>query len=1184
MRRSHPRLHRSEAPRITEAGLPRPIDAEQRTRACRAMMTPTRQATRVLIIQGPPMRIRVPVVLLLFALALSTWPVLHGAAPLSAGEASSPGAVSIREETVVIPTYPTGEPLKAPMFFAGRTYQGAKGPMYPYVLVDRLSDRLEDRTYTVVWLENAFVRIGILPELGGRIWVGQDKTNGYDFFYRNTVVKPALIGMVGAWISGGVEWNIPHHHRASSFMPVDYRAESHADGSRTVWVGEVEYRHRMRWAVGITLHPDRSTVDATVRLVNRSPVAHSFLYFANVAVHANDDYQVIFPPGTEYGTQHAKMEFIRWPVADGTYAGVDFTGVDVSWWKNHPTPISIFAWNDDDSFLAGYDHGRQVGTMHVADPHTVPGKKFFEWGPGDEGRFWDGILTDTDGPYLELMVGGYSDNQPDYSWIGPSETKTLTETWYPIRDLGGVVEGTREAAMNLAPHGDGAVRLAFNTTAAHAGAQVRLARAGDVLHEETIAIGPAQPYARVLPVPAGVGITELRGSLHAGDGRELVAYQPKPPKGDPVPRAVVPPPPPSEVKTNDELYRAGLRIEQFYSPAAEPEPYYEEAIRRDPGDARARTAMGVLLLKRGEYDAALGHLDAAVARAGYNHTRARETDPYYYRGLALAALGRDREAEAAFGRATWDARWHAAGYTRLAEIAARGGDWDEAARHADEALQRDARNTRALALLAVAHRQRGDHKASLAAAERALDADPLDAWAEIEATRARSALGQPAVRAIPRGSEVETRLEIASDYAGLGLHADVFAVLEPLWTGASDPSRVNAMVFYVAADAAERLGRGDDAARLAARARQASSDYVFPFRLDHIPVLRRAMARDPQDARAPYYLGNLLMDVQPEAALEAWRTAAGLDPSFAMVHRNLGWVAARRQGGTADAIAQYERAVNADAREPVFFYELDKLYEVANTPPAARLATLDRHRVTVALRDDATARRVRLLVQLGRYDEALSTLRARRFSTWEGGTRFLVHDEYVDALLRRGHQRVRAGQYARALEDYRAALEYPPNLGVGRPARGGRAAQVQYFIGEASHALGRSAQAREAWQRSTAAYHERFRTRRPAVGDWAAIHYYQALAFKRLGDEAQAREIFDGLIANGQRQLEAGSEVDFFAKFGEQQSEGARRAHAHYLVGLGHLGHGRAQEARAAFEQAVALDVNHLGAATELAR
>ena len=246
------------------------------------------------------------------------------------------------------------------------------------------------------------------------------------------MIKPALIGMLGAWISGGVEWNVPHHHRASSFMPVDWTTEERADGSKTVWVGEIERRHGLKWRVGMTLHPDRSYLELTVHLVNRSPVAHSFLFWINPAVHANAQYQVIFPPSTEWTVQHGKPEFASWPIARQIYGGVDYTrGVDISWWKNHPSPVSFFAWDSRADFFGGYDHGRQAGVVHVADHHVVPGKKFFEWGNGPTGEMWDTILTDEDGPYLELMAGAFSDNQPDYSWIQPGEVKTWKHYWYP---------------------------------------------------------------------------------------------------------------------------------------------------------------------------------------------------------------------------------------------------------------------------------------------------------------------------------------------------------------------------------------------------------------------------------------------------------------------------------------------------------------------------------------------------------------------------------------------------------------------------------------------------------------------------------------------------------------------------------------------------------------------------------
>ncbi len=261
--------------------------------------------------------------------------------------------------------------------------RGPRGRSIPIRCSTRLTDvRSRTRPTRRSCLENQLrPATSILPELGGRIFTGRDKTNGYDFIYRQHVIKPALIGMVGAWISGGVEWNIPHHHRASTFMPVDYRLVENADGSKTVWVGEIELRHRMKWLVGLTLCPDRSYLEVTVKLFNRTPLPHSMLYFANVAVHANADYQVIFPPGTEFGTQHAKTR-VR-PLADrpaSVTAAWTARGVDVSWWKNHPTPVSIFAWNYEDDFFGGYDHGKQAGIVDRRRPPRGPGQEVLRVG------------------------------------------------------------------------------------------------------------------------------------------------------------------------------------------------------------------------------------------------------------------------------------------------------------------------------------------------------------------------------------------------------------------------------------------------------------------------------------------------------------------------------------------------------------------------------------------------------------------------------------------------------------------------------------------------------------------------------------------------------------------------------------------------------------------------------------
>ncbi|MGB9606106.1 MAG: DUF5107 domain-containing protein, partial [Bryobacteraceae bacterium] len=509
-------------------------------------------------------------------------------------------SVTVRVKDIVLPTYLIGPPEPNPIFFFGRASQGAEGRVYPYPLYDRLTYQKVPKTYKIIYLENEYVRLGILPELGGRLFEAIDKTNGYHFIYRQHVIKPALIGLIGAWISGGIEWNIPHHHRATTVLPVQHRIESNPDGSRTVWVGELEIRHRMRWAVGYTLHPGKARLEARVRILNRTPVVQTMLCWANVAVHANENYQVIFPPRTQWGTHHHKREFIQWPIARGRYGRADFSqGMDVSWYKNHVASNSIFAWNYEDDFLAGYDHGKQAGIISVADHHIVPGKKLWTWGTGPRGRMWDRILTDEDGPYIELMVGAYSDNQPDYSWLQPFETRSFEIYWYPFREIGGVKNANLHAAVNLEISG-GRARLGFYTPAFHPAATVSLTAGGRTLLRQTTAIGPARPWKREILLPPGTDEFGVRASLSVGS-RELIAYSPVRLSAQPMPKPVEPPPPPEQIKTNEELYLTGLRIEQFHHPTLEPDPYWEEALRRDPGDVRVNTALGINYLKKARF-------------------------------------------------------------------------------------------------------------------------------------------------------------------------------------------------------------------------------------------------------------------------------------------------------------------------------------------------------------------------------------------------------------------------------------------------------------------------------------------------------------------------------------------------------------------------------------------------------
>jgi tetratricopeptide (TPR) repeat protein len=1125
-------------------------------------------------------------------------------------------SVRIWQEGIVIPTYRLNPADKNPMFYTHESYQGAEKKIYPYPLLDGVTDIKEPKTYKAVYLENEYIRLSILPEIGGRLFSALDKTNNYEIFYHQHVIKPALIGMLGAWISGGIEWCVFHHHRNTTYMPVDYTLVENPDGSKTIWFGEVERRHRMKWVIGVTLYPGKSYIEATVKLFNRTPYPHSILYWANVAVHANEDYQVIFPPSVQFATYHSKNDFVHWPISNEVYRGVDYKGVDLSWWKNHPEPVSFFAWDLEEDFSGGYDHGKQAGVVHVGNHHTVCGAKLWEWSPGPSGRMWDKILTDANGPYAELMVGAFSDNQPDYSWIKPYETKTFKQYWYPVREIGGFKNANLNAAVNLELKPNNIAQVGFNATSQYDNATVLLTAGDKVILEQTTDIGPGKPFVKDVKVPAGTQETDLKVSLLTPAKNVLIAYQPLQKKYDPqsragmakpLPQVVKAPPAPSEIENIEQLYLTGLRLEQIHNPRLDPYAYYEEALKRDPGDCRTNTILGVNYSKRGMFTKAEEHLRRAIERVSAEYTRPATTEAYYHLGLALKAQEKFDEAYDVFYRATWDYAFHSAAYYQLAELSCRKGEFAAALEQIDRSLSTNTLNAKALSIKAAILRHLGKLKQAKEIAASVTAADPLDFLAMNELYLAESASPSQARAQILRQElmekmrgEVESYLELAIDYGNCGLWDDAIDVLGraaenkpvpsagsgqalsgvegttfagPAFAAASAESAKYPMVYYYLAYFYMEKGDAVKASEYLSLAGKMPSDYCFPFRLESIKVLDFAIQSKASDARAHYYLGNLLYDLQPENAVERWEKSRQLDDSFAPVHRNLGWAYYRTQKNTAKAVASYEKAIACDKEDARLYAELDHLYEMANTRLQKRLALLQENHQTVVKRNDSFLREIMVLVLVGRYDEAISFLANNHFHVREGGGE--IHDVYVDGLMLRGLLHLKDKRLKEALDDFRAASEYPENLSVGRPKNDRRAPQVAYYTGTAYEASGDVKTATEFYQKAAS---------QRGTSQWQETRFYQGLALGKLGQEDAANKIFDELIEAGKAKLSQKIEVDFFAKFGEQQSAEAQKASAHYILGLGYLGKGERIAARSEFEKTVALDVSHVWAKAFLAQ
>lgn len=1072
-------------------------------------------------------------------------------------------------EIVSIPTYRIGQPDKNPMFLEKRVYQGSSGAVYPYPVIDRIYDEKYDHDYTAVFLENRYLKVMILPEIGGRVQMALDKTNGYHFVYYNRVIKPALVGLTGPWISGGIEFNWPQHHRPSTFDPLDFRIETGADGSCTVWCAEIERMSRTKGMHGFTLYPDRAYLEIRVQLYNRTSEPQTFLWWANPAAHVHAEYQSVFPPDVHAVMDHGKRAVSDFPVSTGVYYKVNyFPGTDISRYKNIPVPTSYMAHHSDYDFVGDYDHRARAGMLHVADHHVVPGKKQWTWGNGDFGHAWDRQLTDEDGPYIELMCGAYTDNQPDFSWIMPGEEKRFTQVFMPYKQIGPAKNASKDAAVNLEVQ-SGRVRFGVYVTRP-CSVRVRLTGRGQALYDRAHALAPELALLESVDLPAGLRPHDLRLSVHAGES-ELAAYSPPPPEQRSIPAPAEPARPPHEIASTDELFLNGLHLEQYRHATYAPEDYYLEALQRDPGDARCNNALGLLLYRRGKFAKAEAHFRRAIKRLTLRNPNPYDGEPYYNLGLALKMQGRYAEAFDAFYKAIWNAAWQEAGYFELARLAGLLGRFDEALALAEKALEHNTHHHKARALRIALLRRLGRTDQAAGELHHALSLDPLEYGALYEAALLT---GDRAFAALAQRS-VHTVIEVALDYAWAGLWEDAGALLQQ--TPPSDP-----MVVYLLGWVYAQSGAAVRAAETFRAAAQLSPDYCFPNRLEDLLALQSARSLNPTDGRVPYYLGNFwYAHRRYDEAIECWEAACELDPAFPTAQRNLALAYYNHRRAPAAALQRLEAAFALDPYDARLLFELDQLHKKLNRPPHERLSNLERFPELVDQRDDLAIERITLLNLLDRSEEARAALMRRTFHPWEGGEG-KVTGQYVLSLVELARRRLRAGSPDEAIALLEQAQAYPPNLGEGK-LYGAQENNIFYYLGCAYEALEHAEQARRAFERAAAGQAE----------PTSALYYndqppdmifYQGLARRKLGQEDEAACIFGKLVDYGRAHLDDEIRVDYFAVslpdflvFDDDLNR-RNRIHCYYMMALGHTGLGESDEARQAFDQVLALDANHPGA------
>ena len=1059
---------------------------------------------------------------------------------------------TIQIETLVIPTYPEPEKEQMPIFAEHRVHQRSTGRPYPNKAVLEVNrENRADKAYTAVHLENDYLDVWILPEIGGRIFAAQDKTTGYDFFYRQHVIKPGLIGALGSWISGGVEFNWPYHHRPSGYLPCDYEIEEAEDGSVICWLSEHDPVDRMKGMVGVVLRPDASYLETRMKLCNRTPVTKSFLWWENAAVPVNESYQIFFPKDVTYVNFHYLDSRISYPVAgDATFNGIDMHEPrDISWHKNTKDATSYFACASKYDFFGGYDHGLDCGVVHIGDHHISPGKKMFTWAYNQLSKTWENTLTDTDGQYAELMAGSYTDNQPNFAWLEPYETKEFSQYWYPVKKIGVPDYANLECAVSF-HHSE----VWIQTTKTFGKAQVEITAGGETIVNETVELNASAPVVLKWTRPnalVSVRIT-ANGKTVAAYTEEKPDQLKKPPVKDPMPLA-------AEVRSADELYLAGVHVEQYRDPAVMPDAYWLEALKRDPYHADSLLAMAKYCYQMGRLAEAEDYARRGLASLTKFNMHTQSGDPYFLLGLILEEQGKLEEAYNQYYKASWNGSAVAKAMVKVACIDLKNGDYELAVKHGRQALNRDAMHPLAPVVLIVAQKALGNEEEAEAILAQAKKVDCMN-----NLIRWLGGVDEKTFFTKLDSAADQTVLDMVFDLEAMGQYDLAVKLLE----GYGKYHTHTTMTLYTLAFLQDKLGL-DCAASIATGDAAGIAD-AYPARLGEMRVLE--FVKEKGAVKAAFLQGCLVYDKrQYEHAAELFEESIRLEPDNYMTYRSLAIACFSHLGRKDEAVKLMEKARSLTFTQQLL-YESVILMDLMSADPGEKIALLEPY-VKDFRRDDLFVELAKAYNQNGKPQKTLDLLMSHVFVACEGGEHAIA-DQYMYAFFQMGMEKFRCGDDQGAYETLKKALTLPKSLGSGIWNRC-KYVPYQFHMAQCLEHLGKADEAKAIYREILDIEVEFFSNMH-----LKELPYYQALCAEKLGMQQKAWNI----MGKAKRQWTAElsrkdngffATTPFFISFAQEPAQ-LRKAFYEYLLGLVKLYEGEKEAAADLFRDSYSLNTDSM--------
>lgn len=1065
--------------------------------------------------------------------------------------------VKVQETSITIPTYEMFADDPYPRFNEWKS----DTPIYPYPMKNSASWNKVNKEYISLVLENEYLKVVVLPEIGGHLYQFYDKANKRDIIYTNHVIKPGYYAVRGGWVSGGFEFNFPKAHSTTTISPIDYAIRTNPDGSAGIVIGDVERMYRMQWQVTLMLYPGKSFLKQEVKLHNRTPLPHRYHWWTIVATSPNDNTQVIFP--TARVINHPQEYILSWPM---------WKGRDISRYKTLQHRFGsdwsvLEPWGD---FFAYYDHAIDAGLVHTGDRHVIGGSKYFSHHNTESGRFGAGYLqSDTGIPYDEIDSSPFL-TQSDHVILAPLGVHHWSEYWYPANGLQGLVKANRDGALNLYRDSH-MIKVRLNVNFALASGYLIVKAGEDTILREKISLAPGKAYQKDLEDRSG----KLSAVLIDAGGGEIISFTEillneteLHPEGP-----VIKSEKSIEEMTVEEAYLAGIESLQEELPK-EAEKYFKGALEKDSGYSQAHTQLGVIYLARGLWKEAESEFKASLAR------NPLEGRPYYYLGLTYELSGERAKAIEAFSKSITYPDTYAIGHHCLGRFALAQNNPLTAIEHSENALSRGTEMTETQGLLSTAYRKAGHFDLAERLNSEILYKEPINHLAAFEAYLLAKAAGkgtqaQSVLKMFLKllRDEEHSYAELAWTYTNCGLLDEAIQVLREFI--GKMKNRVSPMLYYQLGYLHEKQGNQKERDKFYEMGRSIERwKYVFPNRLEEFGLFESVLKRQPDDYGAQYALGNLLASrYRYQHAIEEWKSAAAKVESIPQtrrqkhsacltaLYRNLGFFLWKTEKKTDDAIASYQKAIQFNsARHFTCYVELANLYsEVEKKEEAVKL--LESSFDKVEKPSELVLWLLPVYSDRREFDKVLKMGPMYRYDDPKAASA----QRYIrSARLEKGKEYFEAHKFEEAIAEFTKATEAcPENVPVqNRLVR--ELSEILWFKGQAYANLGKLSEAKQTWAEAQWERHEPI----------SPNSFYQAKCLQAIGQEAEAQKILDDMLFFG----EMYATMYPWTKDVKDRNTGTFM----YLMALAYEGKGINEKAAETYKKVLTLMPDHKEAKTRL--